>query len=143
MALMVTQGHVNEMLIFFLLKHFFQTLMQAIVMVHRMQRMTMFASNISKNPPSAAVGADTGQSAAGENLDNTNTLSLSTIPEKSASVPPNSPFPSSPKNANKVASGHSSANVNPTITASTNAPTPTSSKAPSSVSTPVATSSNN
>ena len=112
-------------------------------MVHRMQRMTMFASNISKNPPSAAVGAETGQSAAGENLDNTNTLSLSTIPEKSASVPPNSPFPSSPKNANKVASGHSSANVNPTITASTNAPTPTSSKAPSSVSTPVTTSSNN
>ena len=106
-------------------------------MVHRMQRMTMFASNISKNP--SAVGAETGQSS-GENLDNTNTLSLSTIPEKSASVPPNSPFPSSPKNANKVASGHSSANVNPTITASTNAPTPTSSKAASSVSSSVATS---
>ena len=120
------------MLISFLLKHFFQTLMQAIVMVHRMQRMTMFASNISKNP-SSAVGAETGQSS-GENLDNTNTLSLSTIPEKSASVPPNSPFPSSPKNANKVASGHSSANVNPTITASPNAPTPTSSNASSSVS---------
>ena len=136
MELMVTQKHVNEMLISFLLKHFFQTLMQAIVMVHRMQRMTMFASNISKNP-SSAVGAETG---AGENLDNTNTLSLSTIPEKSASVPPNSPFPSSPKNANKVASGHSSANVNPTITASTNAPTPTSSKAASSVSSSVATS---
>ena len=131
------------MLISFLLKHFFQTLMQAIVMVHRMQRMTMFASNISKNP--SAVGAETGQSS-GENLDNTNTLSLSTIPEKSASVPPNSPFPSSPKNANKVASGHSSANVNPTITASPNAPTPTSSKASSSVSASVAataTSTNN
>ena len=130
------------MLISFLLKHFFQTLMQAIVMVHRMQRMTMFASNISKNP-SSAVGAETGQSS-GENLDNTNTLS--TIPEKSASVPPNSPFPSSPKNANKVASGHSSANVNPTITASPNAPTPTSSKASSSVSASVAataTSTNN
>ena len=129
------------MLISFLLKHFFQTLMQAIVMVHRMQRMTMFASNISKNP--SAVGAETGQSS-GENLDNTNTLS--TIPEKSASVPPNSPFPSSPKNANKVASGHSSANVNPTITASPNAPTPTSSKASSSVSASVAataTSTNN
>ena len=125
------------MLISFLLKHFFQTLMQAIVMVHRMQRMTMFASNISKNP--SAVGAETGQSS-GENLDNTNTLSLSTIPEKSASVPPNSPFPSSPKNVNKVASGHSSANVNPTITASTNAPTPASSKAASSVSSSVATS---
>ena len=137
MELMVTQRLVNEMLIPFLLKHFFQTLMQAIVMVHRMQRMTMFASNISKNP--SAVGAETGQSS-GENLDNTNTLSLSTIPEKSASVPPNSPFPSSPKNANKVASGHSSANVNPTITASTNAPTPTSSKAASSVSSSVATS---
>ena len=111
-------------------------------MVHRMQRMTMFASNISKNP-SSAVGAETGQSS-GENLDNTNTLS--TIPEKSASVPPNSPFPSSPKNANKVASGHSSANVNPTITASTTAPTPTSSKASSSVSSSVAataTSTNN
>ena len=137
MELMVTQRHVNEMLISFLLKHFFQTLMQAIVMVHRMQRMTMFASNISKNP--SAVGAETGQSS-GENLDNTNTLSLSTIPEKSASVPPNSPFPSSPKNANKVASGHSSANVNPTITASPNAPTPASSKAASSVSSSVATS---
>ena len=112
-------------------------------MVHRMQRMTMFASNISKNP--SAVGAETGQSS-GENLDNTNTLSLSTIPEKSASVPPNSPFPSSPKNASKVASGHSSANVNPTITASTNAPTPTSSKASSSVPSSVAataTSTNN
>lgn len=140
MELMVTERHVNEMLISFLLKHFFQTLMQAIVMVHRMQRMTMFASNISKNP-SSAVGAETGQNVAGENLDNTNTLS--TIPEKLASVPPNSPFPSSPKNANKVASGHSSANVNPTITASTNAPTPTSSKAASSVSTSVASSSNN
>ena len=105
-------------------------------MVHRMQRMTMFASNPSKNPSAAG-----GQGAsAGETNVNANTFGVTPNTEQSATVPPNSPFPSSPKNANKVASGHSSANVNPTITASPNAPTPASSKAASSVSSSVATS---
>ena len=97
--------------------------MQAIVMVHRMQRMTMFASNIPKNP-TAAGGASAG---AGEAVGNTEKLGVTTNPEQPASVPPNSPFPSSPKNANKTSSDFSPSGVHSKQTASTTAPTTASS----------------
>ena len=97
--------------------------MQAIVMVHRMQRMTMFASNIPKNP-SAAGGPSAG---AGEAVGSTDKLGVTTNREQPASVPPNSPFPSSPKNANKTSTDFSSSGVHSKQTASTTAPTTASS----------------
>ena len=88
-------------------------------MVHRMQRMTMFASNLSKNPSTAG-----GQGAsAGETNVNANTFGVAPNIEKPAAVPPNSPFPSSPKNANKTTTDYSSAESEPKRTASTTAPT--------------------
>ena len=88
-------------------------------MVHRMQRMTMFASNPSKNPSAAG-----GQGAsAGETNVNANTFGVTPNTEQSATVPPNSPFPSSPKNPNKTTTDYSSSENNPKRTASTTAPT--------------------
>ena len=92
-------------------------------MVHRMQRMTMFASNIPKNP-AAAGGPSAG---AGEAVSNTEKLGVTTNSGESSSVPPNSPFPSSPKNANKTSTDISSSDTHSKKTASTKAPTTASS----------------
>ena len=92
-------------------------------MVHRMQRMTMFASNIPKNP-SAAGGPSAG---AGETVGNADKLGVTTNPDQSSSVPPNSPFPSSPKNASKTSTEFASSEVHSKRTASTSAPTTASS----------------
>ena len=110
-------------------------------MVHRMQRMTMFASNISKTSASAAGGQ--GACAGGATKDNTNTIGVTSNPEISASAPPNSPFPSSPKNANTTTTDCSSSNVDPKRTASTTAPTTkTTTTAPVAAEVATATSSN-
>ena len=80
--------------------------------------MTMFASNVSKNPSAAGQGAS-----AGETNINANTHGVTPNTDKSAAVPPNSPFPSSPKIANKTTTDYSSSENNPKRTASTIAPT--------------------
>lgn len=88
-------------------------------MVHRMQRMTMVASNPSKNPSAAG-----GQGAsAGKTNANANTFGVTPNTEQSAAAPPNSPYPSSPKNPNKTTTDHSSSDNNPKKAASTTAPT--------------------
>ena len=75
--------------------------------------MTMFASNLSKNPPAAA-----GQGAsAGEMNVSANTFVVTPNTDTSAAVPPNSPFPSSPKSANKTSTDYSSSENNPKRTA--------------------------
>ena len=104
--------------------------MQAIVMVHRMQRMTMTASPLSKTSAAGKMGASTVQS-----NDNTSTLNTKiksdtqdTIREPSSSVPPNSPFPSSPKNTTNAPPDCSLPGINPNLIDSTTATTSTSTK---------------
>ena len=105
--------------------------MQAIVMVHRMQRMTMTASTLSKNSASGEMGGASNV----QSNDNTSTLNTSiksdtqdTYRKTSSSVPPNSPFPSSPKNTTNAPLDCSLPSINPSVIACTTATTSTSTK---------------